>query len=229
MLVTLADGQQERFGYNQVNTSDYIPPFGSSDTLTHNSSGTWTLLVPGGVSYTFTSGYALSSITDPGGLSQSFTENSSGQVTTMTDGASQRTLTITWFKPTGATYDHVQTVTTNPPQPSLSGLTWTYTYSGDELTGVTLADRRHYQLHLRHHAVALLHRGHGFGAAFVLPDVGRSRIDHCDRRGGPEPGHDRRDVFQRRHAGRVGPDGRKRGHLGSVQRDQRVRHRWRRI
>jgi RHS repeat-associated protein len=139
VLVTMADGSQARFGYKTTNTDgsiSYIPPFGSHDVLQKNSDGTWTLMVPGGTTYTFATTGTLSKITPPGGLSQTFATNGSGQVTTITDTASGRALHLTWATPTGAVYPHVSSVTTDPPQSGQSGLTWSYSYSGDKLTQV---------------------------------------------------------------------------------------------
>lgn len=131
VTVTLPDGQQMRFGLDPGGS--YAAPMGSPDALAKNSSGTWTLLDASGNQYTFTSGGALTSITDRSGLSQTFTDNSSGEPATITDPASGRTLTLAW---SSATPPHVTSVTTNAPSAGATGLTWTYTYTGDELTGV---------------------------------------------------------------------------------------------
>jgi RHS repeat-associated protein len=134
MLVTLPDGQQMRFGNNGTGT--YSPPMGSPDTLVHNSSGTWTLMDASGNQYQFTSGGQLTQITGPTGLAQTFASNAAGEIITITDQASGRALHLTWSTPAGAVYPHVASVATDPPASGQSGLTWTYSYTGDDLTGV---------------------------------------------------------------------------------------------
>ena len=56
----------------------------------------------------------------------------------MTSGPSGRRLTVVWATPSGASAPHVQTVTTDPVTAGVSGsaLTWTYNYTGDQLTSV---------------------------------------------------------------------------------------------
>ena len=135
VVVALPDGQQMRFGYN-AGTSSYAAPPGSPDVLVHNSSGTWTLMDSSGDQYEFTSGGTIEQITDAQGLSQDFTVNSSGEVTAITDAASGRSLTLAWTSPPGAAYPHVASVTTSAPAAGEAGLTWSYAYSGDELSEV---------------------------------------------------------------------------------------------
>jgi RHS repeat-associated protein len=134
VIVALPGGQQMRFGYN--GTAIYAPPMGSPDVLVRSSDGTWTLMDSSGNQYEFTSGGALEQVTSAEGLAQTFTTNSAGEVTAITDPASGRTLTLTWSTPSGAAYPHVASVTTNPPASSQAGLTWDYSYTGDNLTGV---------------------------------------------------------------------------------------------
>src|SRR5439155_23969884 len=50
--------------------------------------------------------------------------------------ASGRALALTWSTPSGAAHPHVASVTTSPPASGQSGLTWSYRYTGDNLTGV---------------------------------------------------------------------------------------------
>jgi RHS repeat-associated protein len=135
VVVALPDGQQMRFGYDAA-TQTYAPPMGSPDALVHNADGTWTLMDASGSQYEFTSAGSLEQITDADGLTQTFTANAAGEVTTITDTASGRTLSLTWSTPAGAAYPHVASVTSNPPASGQAGLTWTYSYTGDELTGV---------------------------------------------------------------------------------------------
>jgi RHS repeat-associated protein len=135
IVVALGDGQQMRFGYNAA-TQTYAPPMGSPDVLVHNSDGTWTLMDASGNQYEFTSAGHLAQITDADGLTQTYTSNAAGQVTTITDTASGRTLSLTWSTPAGAAYPHVASATTSPPASGQAGLTWTYSYTGDELIKV---------------------------------------------------------------------------------------------
>jgi RHS repeat-associated protein len=139
VVVTMADGSQARFGYTGTSSSgvaQYAPPPGSPDVLTQNANGTWILGVEGGTQYEFTSAGSLSQITSPTGLTQTIADNPAGQPAAMTDTASGRSLTLTWSQPSGASFPHVASVTTPPPASGQSGETWTYSYTGDELTGV---------------------------------------------------------------------------------------------
>jgi YD repeat-containing protein len=131
VTVTVPNGQQMTFGENGNDT--YAAPEGSPDALVESSSGTWTLRDSSGNKYAFTSAGLISSITDAQGNAQDFTYNSSNEVTAITDAVSGRALTLTWSKPSGATYSHVASVTTPAPASGESGYTWTYSYTGDEL------------------------------------------------------------------------------------------------
>lgn len=135
VLVSLPSGRQMRFGVN-AGLSTYAAPSGNPDVLAHNSDGTWTLMDTAAEQYQFTSGGALSQLTNAQGLAQQFTSNSAGQITKITDVASGRSLALTWSTPSGAAHPHVASVTTSPPASGQSGLTWSYTYAGDNLTGV---------------------------------------------------------------------------------------------
>jgi RHS repeat-associated protein len=133
VLITQADGQQMRFGQN--GDGSYAAPLGNQDALVKGSSG-WTLRDPSGTRYAFTSAGLISSVTDLNGFAQDYAYNSSNQVTTITDAVSGRFLTLTWSTPSGAKYPHVASVTTPAPGSGASGFTWTYGYTGDELTQV---------------------------------------------------------------------------------------------
>ena len=135
VVVALPDGQQIRFGYNAA-TGTYAPPMGSPDVLDHNSNGTWTLVDSSGDQYQFSSGGTIQQITNPESLVQTFTPNSSGQITQIDDKASGRSLTLTWTASSATPHPHVASVTTSPVTSGGSGLTWTYSYTGDNLTGV---------------------------------------------------------------------------------------------
>jgi RHS repeat-associated protein len=136
VTVTLPDGQQLTFGENGDGT--YAAPMGSSDALVESSSGTWTLRDASGDLYAFTSAGLISSITDVNGYAQDFSYGgpSGNEVQTITDVISGRALTLTWSQPSGAMkFAHVSSVTTPPQTPGGSGFTWTYSYTGDALTG----------------------------------------------------------------------------------------------
>ncbi|MGH3165043.1 MAG: LamG-like jellyroll fold domain-containing protein, partial [Trebonia sp.] len=131
VLISQADGRQMRFGEN--GDGSYAAPMGNPDALVKSSSGTWTLRDPTGTKYAFTSAGLISSVTDVNGYAQDYTYNSANQVTAITNTVSGRTLTLAWG-PAGGTYEHVTSVTTQAPASGTSGYTWTYGYTGDELT-----------------------------------------------------------------------------------------------
>jgi len=127
VLITLPDGQQMRFGAS--GNGVFAAPFGSPDVLLHNlTSKTWTLRDSTGNDYDFNSAGLLTEITNQYGLSQTFTDNSSNQVTAIENPSSGRTLTLAWSG------GHVASVTTQAPTSGGSGNTWTYNYTGNELT-----------------------------------------------------------------------------------------------
>ena len=128
VLVTLPDGQQLRFGQN--GDGSYAAPSGSPDALVKAAAGTWTLRDPAGDRYAFSASGQLTSITDVNGDAQDFGYDSAGQLTTITDAVSGRLLTLTWSG------THVASVSTQAPSPGAGGYTWTYSYTGNELTGV---------------------------------------------------------------------------------------------
>jgi RHS repeat-associated protein len=130
--VTLPQGQQMTFGEN--GDGSYAAPSGSQDALVKSSSGTWTLRDGSDSKYAFTSAGLISSLTDVNGYAEDFAYNSSNQVTTISNAVSGRALTLTWYKPTGASYYHVSSVTTPAPTAGGSGYTWNYSYTGDALT-----------------------------------------------------------------------------------------------
>ena len=132
--VTTPDGQQLRFGYN--GSATYSPPMGNPDALVKNSDGSWSLMDAAGDTFGFTSAGLLAKVTDASGQSQGVTDNSSGQPVTITSTASGRALHLTWATPTGAAHPHVSSVTTDAAASGQSGFSWTYSYSGDELTKV---------------------------------------------------------------------------------------------
>ncbi|MCX5526627.1 DNRLRE domain-containing protein [Streptomyces bobili] len=129
VLVTLSDGSQVRFGRNADGT--YTGPSGGSLTLTRQSTD-WVLRERSGAAYRFLAGGVLSKISDVAGRGQTVTHETpgGGPVKKVTDDLSGRSLSFGW------TGTHVTTVTTNTVDTNNPGLTWTYAYSGDQLTKV---------------------------------------------------------------------------------------------
>lgn len=108
VVVTMANGQETRFG--------------------KNPDGTYTLLDKTGARYDFASTGALSKLTDASGLSQTYDYDASSHLSTVTNTVSGRALHFTW---SGA---HVASVSTDPTDGK--ALTWAYTYDGDRLSKV---------------------------------------------------------------------------------------------
>ncbi|MBY8876850.1 LamG-like jellyroll fold domain-containing protein [Actinacidiphila acidipaludis] len=138
-VVTYPDGSQVGFGKN--GDGSYSPPSGRFATFKAVTGG-YTLTDKNDTVYTFTQslgsgGYGITSVTDADGRSVTFTW-SGGHITTMTSVTAGRALHLTWQTPSGASAAHVATVVTDPvvaTDPS-SALTWTYGYTGDQLTTV---------------------------------------------------------------------------------------------
>ncbi|MEV6183070.1 LamG-like jellyroll fold domain-containing protein [Streptomyces sp. NPDC052015] len=129
VLVTLSDGSQVRFGKNADGT--YTGPSGGSLTLTRQSTD-WVLRERSGGTYRFLAGGVLTKITDVAGRGQTITHETAtgGPVKKVTDDLSGRSLSFGW------TGNHVTTVTTSAIDANAPGLTWTYAYTGDQLTKV---------------------------------------------------------------------------------------------
>ncbi|MEU0586502.1 LamG-like jellyroll fold domain-containing protein [Streptomyces sp. NPDC006132] len=130
VLVTLADGSQARFGRNA--DGSYTGPPGGSLTLVRQAGEGWVLRERSGSTYHFMASGVLSRIRDAAGRTQSVTHESEdgGPVQKVTDDLSGRSLTFTWSD------GHVASVTTSPVDTGATGLTWTYSYTGDRLTTV---------------------------------------------------------------------------------------------
>jgi RHS repeat-associated protein len=146
VIITYPTGQDIEFGKNPSGvTPAFASPQGRYSTLTAVSNPTgYQLVDKSATNYTFTQttstsgAYAIASIADAQGRSESFTYNAQGQLVTATSMASQRALHISWTTPSSPAVSHVQTVVTDPVTPgnSATALTWTYGYSGDQLTSV---------------------------------------------------------------------------------------------
>jgi RHS repeat-associated protein len=139
LILTLSDGQQVRFAKNA--SGGYAPPQDMYAVVTALSGGGFSVTDQTGTTYDFAqasgSSWLISGITDDEGMSETFSY-SGGELTTITNNVSGRALHFTWSTPSGATYSHVATVSTDPVtagQPA-TALTWTYGYSGDLLTSV---------------------------------------------------------------------------------------------
>ncbi|MEJ8667535.1 hypothetical protein WKI71_00175 [Streptomyces sp. MS1.AVA.1] len=129
VVVTLSDGSQVRFGKNADGT--YTGPPGGALTLARQSTD-WVLRERSGAAYRFLAGGVLAEITDVAGRSQTVTHETAtgGPVRKVTDDLSGRTLSFTWSG------GRVSTVATSAIDANTPGLTWTYTYTGDQLTKV---------------------------------------------------------------------------------------------
>ncbi|WP_393096894.1 LamG-like jellyroll fold domain-containing protein [Streptomyces sp. LN325] len=129
VLVTLSDGSQVRFGKNADGT--YSGPSGGSLTLAKQSTD-WVVRERSGATYRFLAAGVLTKITDAAGRGQTITHETatSGPVKKVTDDLSGRSLSFGW------TGSHVTTVTTSAIDANTPGLTWSYTYTGDQLTTV---------------------------------------------------------------------------------------------
>ncbi|MFH9554498.1 LamG-like jellyroll fold domain-containing protein [Streptomyces sp. NPDC017435] len=129
VLITLSDGSQARFGKNADGT--YTGPSGGSLTLTRQSTD-WVLRERSGATYRFLAGGVLTKISDVAGRSQTIAHANAtgGPVKKVTDDLSGRSLSFGW------TGQHVTTVTTSAIDANTPGLTWSYAYTGDQLTKV---------------------------------------------------------------------------------------------
>ncbi|HEX5145338.1 MAG TPA: LamG-like jellyroll fold domain-containing protein [Mycobacterium sp.] len=130
VVVTLASGMQLRFSHNA--DGSYSPPQGTQLTLVATTSPAgWTLRDSSGFQRLFNTAGQLTTVIDASGNSQTYTYTS-GQVTTVTDAASGRPLHITWSGPGG----HVTGVAEDAPGVGQTAPSWTYTYTGNQLTQV---------------------------------------------------------------------------------------------
>lgn len=138
-VVGYPDGSQ--VGYGKNGDGSFSPPAGRFATF-KSVTGGYTLTDKNDTTYTFTQplgsgGYGLTSVTDANGraITLSWT---GGQVTKMTSATSGRSLNLTWSTPSGASAAHVATVLTDRADPAndATAQTWTYRYTGDQLTAV---------------------------------------------------------------------------------------------
>ncbi|MDF3301636.1 LamG-like jellyroll fold domain-containing protein [Streptomyces tropicalis] len=139
VVVTYPDGSQVGYGKNSDGT--FTPGNGRFATF-KTVTGGYTLTDKDDTVYTFTQslgsgGYGLTSVTDANGRTIDLTW-SGGHVTKITSAVSGRSLSLTWSTPSGAQAAHVATVVTDPVTPGDTSTvqTWTYGYTGDQLTKV---------------------------------------------------------------------------------------------
>jgi RHS repeat-associated protein len=141
VVITYPDGSEVGFGDNN---GTFASPSGRYSTLTAlPSHGGYTLTDKGDTTYTFAQAgsasnvFDISSIADYQGDKETFTYTS-GQLSTVTNGVSGRALHFHWSTPSGAQSSHVDSVSTDPATVgnSSTALTWTYGYTGDQLTSV---------------------------------------------------------------------------------------------
>ncbi|MEU2286011.1 LamG-like jellyroll fold domain-containing protein [Streptomyces sp. NPDC013178] len=137
--VTYPDGSQVGYGKNGDGT---FTPGGGRFATFKSVTGGYTLTDKDDTLYTFTQSlgsgaYGLTSVTDANGRAVNLTWTS-GHITRMTSAVSGRSLNLTWSTPSGALAAHVATVVTDPVTPgdTTTTQTWTYGYTGDQLTKV---------------------------------------------------------------------------------------------
>ena len=135
-MVTYPDGEQIEYGKNA--DGSYTSPQGRYGTLAVTDN--FQLIDKGDTKYTFgqdlgSGNYGITSVADPQGHTLNFTY-SSGVITQITSQVSQRSLYLTWSKPSGAQFPHVTAVATDPVTPGQqsSAITWQYNYTGDQLS-----------------------------------------------------------------------------------------------
>ncbi|MEU7059926.1 LamG-like jellyroll fold domain-containing protein [Streptomyces sp. NPDC046197] len=139
VTVTYPDGSQ--VGYGKNGDGSFSPPSGRWASF-KSITGGYSLTDKNDTVYTFTQSlgsgaYGITSITDANGRALNFTW-SGGHVSQMASAVSGRSLYLTWSTPTGANAAHVATVHSDPVSGTdqTTDLTWTYGYSGDQLTSV---------------------------------------------------------------------------------------------
>jgi len=125
-VVTLADGQQIRFGKNA--DGSFAPPPGYPMTLKRGTSD-WTLRDATGEKRVFNNIGRLTTVTDAYGRQQQYLYTA-GRVTQIKDLTSGRSLNLTW------TDGRVTTVKADAPIAGGAQPTWNYSYTGNQLTKV---------------------------------------------------------------------------------------------
>jgi len=136
VAITYPTGEDVTFGRNP--NGAFIAPAGRFAQLSAVTGG-YLLIDKDGTTYTFTTATvsyqkALTSIADAQGRTLTLTYDAAKHVVKLT-AATGRTLTVAWNT---AAIPHVASVTTDPATAGVpaSALTWTYQYTGEQLTSV---------------------------------------------------------------------------------------------
>ncbi|TDE56125.1 hypothetical protein E1295_11995 [Nonomuraea mesophila] len=125
LLVSYPSGRRVRFAARGDGT--YQPPPGMKDVLAEVEGGGWRLMDISSTSYHFDASGRLLKITDRRGRAQTLSYGDDGTFSSVT-GVGGRALHFTWNGP------RVATVSTDEVDGKV--LTWTYSYTGDNLTSV---------------------------------------------------------------------------------------------
>jgi RHS repeat-associated protein len=125
LLVTYANGRRIRFA--DKGDGSYQPPPGMKDVLADVDGGGWRLKDTSSTIYVFNAAGRLLKIEDTRGRAQTLAYNDDGTFSTVS-GAGGRALHFTWNG------SRVATVSTDPVDGKAQ--TWTYGYTGDNLTSV---------------------------------------------------------------------------------------------
>ncbi|MFF5234696.1 LamG-like jellyroll fold domain-containing protein [Dactylosporangium sp. NPDC000521] len=139
-VIRYPNGQEVTFGRN--NDGTWAPPPGRFSVFKQITGG-YSLTDKDSTAYEFTKSagtglYGLTKITDSNGRALTVAYDSNGRAIELKSLSSNRKLTLAWSTPPGASVPHVATVTTDPSDPLVptSTLTYTYSYTGDQLTKV---------------------------------------------------------------------------------------------
>ena len=172
ILLTYPDGRQGRFGLNPDGT--YTGPLGYFAQLV-TSSGTiaYKLVDKTADTYNYDASGRLISITSPAGISVVLAYDASGQLSTARNSASGRELSFTWAG------GHVTRVTTSAAVAGGSGFSWTYAYTGNDLTTVCNPNATSNCSILRYTSVA----GRDLLTQVVLPKGNSAVTLHYDANG----------------------------------------------
>jgi large repetitive protein len=146
VVFTYPDGSEVPFGRNADGT--YSPPQGRFATVSYVSGSGYTLIDQDDTTYTFehtdtaavsgsTAGvYGLSAVSDSLKRTEDlyYTASTGGYINKITS-ASQRSLYVSWETVSGASAEHVASISTDDATAGVasSAQTWTYNYTGDEL------------------------------------------------------------------------------------------------
>ncbi|HEV3359940.1 MAG TPA: RHS repeat-associated core domain-containing protein [Pseudonocardiaceae bacterium] len=134
VVLTYPNGRQLRFGRNP--DGSFASPIGDSTVLvyTNNATAAYTLRDATGGEWLFDASLRLSAIIDSSGLRQNLHYAAgTNQIDTITNAITNtpadRTLSLTW-----GDGKHVTAVAEQPPSVGAQAPTWTYTYTGDQLS-----------------------------------------------------------------------------------------------